>query len=273
MRRPVTALTLLLSTVAVLVSGALVGSVVPAQAVVTARFVDMDCSDFPTQADAQVFFLAAGPGDPHRLDAEGDGLACESNPCPCTGTAPVPLVGQTTTPTPTPAPAPVTDPSGSGSSGPVQRHTGTVVRVTDGDTLKVRVAGVGIRDVRILGIDTPEVYFQRECGGADASARMAVLAPVGSRVVLTSDSSQADRDRYGRWLRYVARRGNDVGKASARRPRDDVRLSGQPLRPHPDLPTRRGPRRAKRSRPVVALLVLTRAHATRTGWRTTASKK
>ncbi|WP_457205031.1 thermonuclease family protein [Nocardioides sp. P5_C9_2] len=218
MRRLVTTLTLLLSTVAVLVAGALVGSVVPAQAGVTARFADMDCSDFPTQADAQAFFLAAGPGDPHRLDAEGDGLACESNPCPCTGSAPVPLVGQSTTPTPAPAPAPApaSDPSGSGSSGPVQRHTGTVVRVTDGDTLKVRVAGVGIRDVRILGIDTPEVYFQRECGGADASARMAELAPVGSRVVLTSDSSQADRDRYGRWLRYVARRGTDVGKAQLR---------------------------------------------------------
>lgn len=210
MRRPVTALALLLSTVAVLVAGTLVGSVAPAQA-----FVDMDCSDFATQAEAQAFFLAAGPGDPHRLDAEGDGLACESNPCPCTGTAPVPLVGQTTT-TPTPTPAPVSDPDGSGSSGPVQRHVGQVVKVTDGDTLKVRVDGVGIRDVRILGIDTPEVYFQRECGGRDASARMAVLAPVGSRVVLTSDSSQADRDRYGRWLRYVARRGNDVGKAQLR---------------------------------------------------------
>lgn len=191
----------------------LAGSVVPAQA-----FVDKDCADFATQAEAQAFFLAAGPGDPHRLDAEGDGLACESNPCPCTGSAPVPLVGQTTGPTPTPTPTATetSDTNGSVSSGPVQRHTGVVVKVTDGDTLKVRVRGVGVRDVRILGIDTPEVHGQRECGGADASARMSRLAPVGSRVVLVSDASQADRDRYGRWLRYVARAGRDVGRAQVR---------------------------------------------------------
>lgn len=204
MRRLLTALALLLAIMA----STLAGSVAPAQAL-----VDMDCADFATQAEAQAFFLAAGPGDPHRLDAEGDGLACESNPCPCTGSAPVPLVGQTTTPTPTPTPTPVSDPDGSGSSGPVQRHTGIVVKVTDGDTLEVRVHGVGVRDVRILGIDTPEVHGQRECGGPDASARMQRLAPVGSRVVLVSDASQADRDRYGRWLRYVARAGRDVGKA------------------------------------------------------------
>ena len=209
MRRLLTATTLLLSTAALLVATALAGSVVPAQA-----FVDQDCSDFATQAAAQAFFLAAGPGDPHRLDAEGDGLACESNPCPCTGSAPVPLVAQTTSPTPSPGPEPA--PGGSGASGPVQRHTGNVVKVTDGDTLKVRVHGVGVRDVRILGIDTPEVYGTRECGGPDASARMAVLAPVGSRVVLVSDASQADRDRYGRWLRYVARSGRDVGRAQVR---------------------------------------------------------
>ncbi len=209
MRRLLTALALLLAVMA----STLAGGVVPAQA-----FVDKDCADFATQAEAQAFFVAAGPGDPHRLDAEGDGLACESNPCPCTGSAPVPLVGQTTspTPTPTPTPTPVSDPDGSGSSGPVQRHTGIVVKVTDGDTLEVRVHGVGVRDVRILGIDTPEVHGQRECGGPDASARMQRLAPVGSRVVLVSDASQADRDRYGRWLRYVARAGRDVGKAQVR---------------------------------------------------------
>lgn len=208
MRRLLATLAVLLSAVAAIVAG---GGVAPAQAV-----VDKDCADFATQAEAQAFFLAAGPGDPHRLDSEGDGLACESNPCPCSGSAPVPLVGQTTTPTPTPTPTPESDPDGSGSSGPVQRHLGNVVKVTDGDTLKVRIRGVGIRDVRILGIDTPEVYGHRECGGVDASARMAVLAPVGSRVVLTSDSTQADRDRYGRWLRYVARAGRDVGRAQVR---------------------------------------------------------
>ena len=42
---------------------------------------------------------------------------------------------------------------------------------------------------------------------------MRELAPVGSTVTLISDPSQADRDRYGRLLRYVERRGKDVGRA------------------------------------------------------------
>lgn len=38
---------------------------------------DKDCSDFATQAKAQRFFEAHQPGDPHRLDGDGDGVACE----------------------------------------------------------------------------------------------------------------------------------------------------------------------------------------------------
>lgn len=43
---------------------------------------DRDCSDFGTQAEAQRFFEAAGgpERDPHRLDSDGDGEACESLP-------------------------------------------------------------------------------------------------------------------------------------------------------------------------------------------------
>jgi len=41
---------------------------------------DKDCSDFQTQAAAQKFFNAQGPGDPHRLDGDGDGEACEGLP-------------------------------------------------------------------------------------------------------------------------------------------------------------------------------------------------
>ncbi|MBI2020510.1 excalibur calcium-binding domain-containing protein [Candidatus Daviesbacteria bacterium] len=41
---------------------------------------DKDCSDFSTHAEAQAFFEAAGPGDPHRLDRDGDGIACETLP-------------------------------------------------------------------------------------------------------------------------------------------------------------------------------------------------
>jgi len=41
---------------------------------------DRDCGDFDTQAEAQAFFERHQPGDPHRLDGNGDGEACESLP-------------------------------------------------------------------------------------------------------------------------------------------------------------------------------------------------
>lgn len=41
---------------------------------------DRDCGDFQTHAQAQAFYEAAGgpAQDPHRLDADGDGIACAS---------------------------------------------------------------------------------------------------------------------------------------------------------------------------------------------------
>ncbi len=39
--------------------------------------VDRDCEDFATQQEAQAAF-DADPSDPERLDADGDGVACES---------------------------------------------------------------------------------------------------------------------------------------------------------------------------------------------------
>ena len=41
---------------------------------------DRDCSYFATQAEAQRFFISQRPGDPHRLDANRDGVACETLP-------------------------------------------------------------------------------------------------------------------------------------------------------------------------------------------------
>jgi hypothetical protein len=41
---------------------------------------DRDCSDFDTQPEAQAFFERHQPGDPHNLDGNGDGVACESLP-------------------------------------------------------------------------------------------------------------------------------------------------------------------------------------------------
>ena len=47
-------------------------------------FRDRDCSDFRTQRQAQRFFRKEqrrlGVRDAHRLDADNDGIACESLP-------------------------------------------------------------------------------------------------------------------------------------------------------------------------------------------------
>lgn len=46
-----------------------------------AAFYDRDCADFKTQKQAQRFFKKHNPGrDPHRLDGDDDGRACEDLP-------------------------------------------------------------------------------------------------------------------------------------------------------------------------------------------------
>jgi len=41
---------------------------------------DKDCSDFATHREAQEFFESADSGDPHGLDRDDDGIACETLP-------------------------------------------------------------------------------------------------------------------------------------------------------------------------------------------------
>ena len=46
-----------------------------------AAFRDRDCADFSTQRQAQRFYENHHPRrDPHRLDADRDGFACEDLP-------------------------------------------------------------------------------------------------------------------------------------------------------------------------------------------------
>lgn len=97
---------------------------------------------------------------------------------------------------------------GSGSSAPA-----TLVAVTDGDTVRVRVDGVEER-VRLLGYDAPEVRGTPECGGPEATAAVADLVSPGDEVLLVADPTQGDRDRYDRLLRFVETvDGADVGRA------------------------------------------------------------
>jgi micrococcal nuclease len=126
--------------------------------------------------------------------------------------APSPRVASSRAPTPTPTPpanptqterpTPGTTPGPAGlaPTGPIQEAR--VVRVVDGDTIRVQMGGQEYR-VRYIGIDTPEtVHPSRpvEWMGREASDANAALV-AGRTVVLEKDVSEIDQ--YRRLLRYV----------------------------------------------------------------------
>ena len=181
MRSIITRAAVLLATASVAVGGA----ALPAHAV-----ADRDCGDFASQKAAQVFYLnAGGPRiDPHRLDSEGDGIACESNPAPY-------YYGSTV-------------PAGSGSGQLTTSSEARVAYVVDGDTIRLTSGTY----VRLIGIDTPErgrPYY--------ATAKRHLDRLVEGRVRLVNPSSTDDRDHYGRLLRYVRDGGRDTGLAQIRK--------------------------------------------------------
>jgi len=97
------------------------------------------------------------------------------------------------TSTPSPSPVPTDEPTTPGDQA-------VVASIVDGDTIDVGLDGTEQR-VRLILIDTPEVYGGVECFGREASARIAELIPVGSAVTLERDVSETDS--FGRLLRYV----------------------------------------------------------------------
>ncbi len=88
-----------------------------------------------------------------------------------------------------------------------------VTEVVDGDTIKVSVNG-SIETLRIIGLDTPETLDPRkpvQCFGKEASNKAKSFLN-GKTVILEADSTQGERDKYGRLLRYVFLDGVDYGK-------------------------------------------------------------
>jgi micrococcal nuclease len=83
-------------------------------------------------------------------------------------------------------------------------EAGLVLRVVDGDTLKVDLGG-RVETVRLIGVDTPETVHPRkpvEYFGKEASAFTRRMAD--RRVVrLEADPQNRNRDKYHRLLRYV----------------------------------------------------------------------
>lgn len=86
----------------------------------------------------------------------------------------------------------------------IQKTLSPVLRIIDGDTIEVNRNGVSEK-VRLIGVNTPETVDPRrkvECFGKEASRFVADVL-TGTLVSLEADTSQGDRDRYGRLLRYV----------------------------------------------------------------------
>jgi micrococcal nuclease len=83
-------------------------------------------------------------------------------------------------------------------------EVGSVLRVVDGDTLQVRIAGRAEK-VRLIGVDTPESVDPRrpvQYFGKEAAEFTRGLA-AGRTVTLQGEQGAPGRDKYNRLLRYV----------------------------------------------------------------------
>jgi micrococcal nuclease len=99
---------------------------------------------------------------------------------------------------------------GRGTTTTAEPGAAEVVRVVDGDTIVVRIAGVE-EPVRLIGIDTPESVDPRspvDCFGPEASEATKALLPPATQVRLVRDVEA--RDRYDRLLAYVYRADDDT---------------------------------------------------------------
>jgi micrococcal nuclease len=104
-------------------------------------------------------------------------------------------------PAATPDPGPGIPVVADGIAAPADAQQMTVVDITDGDTLRLRDAGGGTENVRLVGIDTPEVYPEYECFGDEAEAELLRLAPIGSTLLVDPDIDPFDD--YDRLLLYL----------------------------------------------------------------------
>lgn len=84
------------------------------------------------------------------------------------------------------------------------QETYKVLKVIDGDTIQVDIHGKK-EVVRLLGIDSPESVDPRktvQCFAKEATIKLKSYVD-GKQIILVEDSTQGNRDRYNRLLRYV----------------------------------------------------------------------
>jgi endonuclease YncB( thermonuclease family) len=90
------------------------------------------------------------------------------------------------------------EPAGPGATGiPAGAQQATVEYVHDGDTIFLDDG----RKVRLLGINTPEIGENAQCGGDEATSALRALLPEGTPVWVLADTEPLDQ--YGRSLLWV----------------------------------------------------------------------
>lgn len=92
-------------------------------------------------------------------------------------------------------------------------YSATIDRVVDGDTVYLKEQILGTTSVRMLGIDTPETYYNGQNQGqhaTDASNYLKQLLPSGTTVTIVTDVEE--KDGYGRLLAHVFKGSLDVNK-------------------------------------------------------------
>ncbi len=98
-------------------------------------------------------------------------------------------------------------------------QSATVTRVIDGDTVEVELADGTVEKVRLIGVDTPEVYSEntpdeygvpdtqagRDCLGryGERASEFAIEQLEGEQVRIVPDENLDERGYYGRLLAYV----------------------------------------------------------------------
>ncbi len=122
--------------------------------------------------------MNAFPNDPHRLDGDGNGIACES----------LPKGGSIATPQPSPSPPTVLSNPNVANLSTCAVKPGSVY---DGDTLRVLCNGQELK-IRFACIDAPET---KQAGGIEARDHLrSLLANSGNQVKVNSITT----DRYDR---------------------------------------------------------------------------
>ncbi|SMO34770.1 thermonuclease family protein [Melghirimyces algeriensis] len=83
-------------------------------------------------------------------------------------------------------------------------YTATVESVSDGDTIRIRETIKGTNKIRLLSIDTPEMYYHgesQEPWATQAKTYLQQLLPPGTSITLETDVEETDD--YGRLLAHV----------------------------------------------------------------------